>query len=105
MKSSRGSVAQVHSAAVLQIKEWFTKVESARSIARRPPPSYMRLDDAGAGEEEGTPPVEEPPSLDEMQRFDSSELRLPAVPSPTTDVPVPPHVYNWTASQELPLRS
>ncbi|BDA50860.1 PsbB mRNA maturation factor Mbb1, chloroplastic [Coccomyxa sp. Obi] len=87
------------------IKEWFTKVETARSIARRPPPSYMRLENLGADQEEGTPPVEEPPSLDEMQRFDSSELRLPAVPSPTADVPVPPRAYNWTASQELPLRS
>lgn len=80
-------------------------MESARSIARRPPPSYMRLEDAGTDREEGTPPVEEPPSLDEMQRFDSSELRLPAVPSPAAGVPVPPRVYNWTASQELPLRS
>ena len=103
MQASIGCIIQ--HAALVQIKEWFTKVESARSIARRPPPSYMRLDGAGAGQEEGTPQVEEPPSLDEMQRFDSSELRLPAVPSPAADVPVPPRAYNWTASQELPLRS
>ncbi|KAK9907358.1 hypothetical protein WJX75_002146 [Coccomyxa subellipsoidea] len=84
------------------IKEWFAKVESARSIARRPPPSYMRLQE---GEEEAKPPAEEPPSLDEMQLFDSSELRLPEVPPASAEGPVPiaPRAYNWTASPELPL--
>lgn len=91
-----------------QIKEWFAKVESARSIARRPPPSYMRLSEGAQGE--GTPPVEDVPSLDEMRRFDSSFLELPEVPpaagkGPATAVAAPPSSFNWTASPELPLRS
>ena len=58
------------------------------------------------GEEEATPPAEEPPSLDEMQQFDSSVLRLPDVPPAAAEGPAPvaPRVYNWTASEELPLR-
>jgi len=93
----------------VQIKEWFAKVESARSVARRPPPSYMRLSEGGEGE--GAPAAEEVPSLDEMRRFDSSFLELPEVPpaagkGPAAAVaPPPPSSFNWTASPELPLRS
>lgn len=29
----------------LQIKEWFSKVETARGVAKRPNPSYMRFRD------------------------------------------------------------
>ena len=29
----------------LQIKEWFSKVEDARGVAKRPAPSYMRFRD------------------------------------------------------------
>ncbi len=56
--------------------------------------------------DEATPLVEEPPSLDEMQLFDSSELRLPLVPPAAAEGPAPvtPRVYNWTASPEQPLR-
>ena len=30
---------------LLQIKEWFSKVENARGVAKRPDPSYMRFRD------------------------------------------------------------
>ena len=62
---------------LLQIKEWFSKVESARGVAQRPAPSYMRFRDNGDEYQEAT---EEVPSLQEMQRFDTSKLELPEVP-------------------------
>ena len=61
----------------LQIKEWFSKVESARGVAQRPAPSYMRFRDDGDEHQEAT---EEVPSLQEMQRFNTSKLELPEVP-------------------------
>lgn len=32
---------------LLQIKDWFSKVENARGVAKRPAPSYMRFRDEG----------------------------------------------------------
>ena len=64
-------------APVLQIKEWFSKVESARGVAQRPAPSYMRFRDDSDEFQEAT---EEVPSLQEMRKFDTSKLELPEVP-------------------------
>ncbi|CAK0784724.1 hypothetical protein CVIRNUC_007928 [Coccomyxa viridis] len=64
-------------AVVSTIKEWFLKVESARGVAQRPAPSYMRFRDDGDEYQEAT---EEVPSLQEMQRFNTSKLELPEVP-------------------------
>lgn len=61
----------------LQMKEWFSKVENARAVARRPAPSYTRFRDSRDEYQEDT---EEVPSLKEMQKFDTSRLQLPDVP-------------------------
>ena len=73
------SVCELESrlALVLQIKEWFSKVESARGVAQRPAPSYMRFRDSSNDYQEATEGV---PSLQEMQKFDTSKLELPEVP-------------------------
>jgi hypothetical protein len=76
-------------------------VENARSIAKRRPPSYMCLEE----ESEPQQAPEDPPSLDEMQKYDSDELRLPEVPPLARPSATPPTAYNWTASPELPMRS
>jgi hypothetical protein len=82
-----------------QIRDWFSKIDSARAIAQRPPPSYMRLgeeQDAGSGLA-----TDDIPSLDEMQRYNSAELALPEVPAPDqAALAQPPRAYNWSALQE-----
>lgn len=81
--------------------DWFSKVDNARSIAKRPPPSYMRLEE----EEQPKEATEEVPPLDEMRKYDSSELRLPSVPEAEPAAEFSPRTYNWTASPDLPMRS
>ena len=64
----------------------------------------MRLGDSGDDSATG-PPVEDVPSLDEMQRYNSSELRLPEVPKQDAEVAAtPPHAYNWAELQGRGMR-
>lgn len=83
-----------------QIRDWFSKIDSARAIAQRPPPSYMRLSeeqDAGSG----LSPEDDIPSLDEMQRYNSTELALPEVPGPDqAALAQPPRAYKWSALRD-----
>ena len=85
----------------VQVKEWFSKVDGARMVAKRPPPSYMRMGGKGQDGAIGRPD-EDVPSLDEMQLYDSSELQLPDVPKDDTDpgASMPHRAFNWTALQE-----
>ena len=82
----------------LQIKEWFSKVESARGVAQRPAPSYMRFRGDGDEYQEAT---EEVPSLQEMQKFDTSKLELPEVPPLSAQMlKAKPMSSTWAATRD-----
>ena len=85
----------------VQVRDWFSKVDGARMVAKRPPPSYMRMGGEGQGGPGGQA-EEDVPSLDEMQLYDSNELQLPDVRKEEPDAggAPPHHVFNWTALQE-----
>ena len=84
----------------VQVRDCFSKVDGVRMVAKRPPPSYMRM--GASRDSAGGLPVEDVPSLDEMQLYDSSELQLPEVPKEDTAIRglAPHQAFNWSALQE-----
>ena len=67
----------------MQVSDWLAKFDSMRSVARRPPPSYLRPlegEQPGGGALEGSLAPELPP-LEEMARLDAAaaELDMPGL--------------------------
>jgi len=70
-----------------QITDWLAKFDSARAIARRPPPSYLRpAPGGGAGPAPRAPPelgrarAAELPTLEEMEALQGGALDLSELP-------------------------
>jgi len=64
-----------------QITDWLAKFDSARAIARRPPPSYLRPAPGGAPRAPlGAARAAQLPTLEEMEALQGGALDLPELP-------------------------
>ena len=58
----------------MQISKWFAKVESSRTVAKRPPPSYMYMPVPETSSISTVAEADEVPDLESMAALDSPAL-------------------------------